>query len=150
MSYLGLPNVDLELGVVYCDEPAIMKFGADDCILGKATVSHKLNSDFNLNYVYEHYGVMFGSSYSGGDIVGFGFSNIEPDDSLKFGISFDLLYDDGCFDLQNGLLVRGNMKLSWEVAQKWSLIPAMDYVIPLTVNDRDPNKSFSFAVGYVF
>lgn len=157
LSALGLngfaSDMTLDLGITYFDEPGLLTLGANDILYNHV----KLSKAFNLLTVFvdfKSYVPMPHSPYSGGNLYDVGISRGVSvfKDRLSASTSLALVYDDGGFGFDNGLLLYGCAELDWLLTKHLVLIlPQVSYYAPITLRDsRSLDAVISGGLGYQF
>jgi len=135
----------LNAGVTYFDEPMAGTFGECDVWYTHVKVSHDLELNglgtFNAFGAYENYTTMPGTSYEGGNIWSVGLSKTQSYKDLSVNASEVLIYDEGAFGNDRGLLAKFGLELDWKVTKHVTLVaPSVTFYVPVTVSDSRNNE----------
>jgi hypothetical protein len=138
-------GLSANIGVIYFDEPDVFTLGAGDIVYPQVTISRKFGES-RVSIGVENYTVMPHSGFKGGNLYSIGASrNASLTENLSVGNSLTLVYDDGGFGYDNGLLLRGSLTLDWKLSDRMTLIlPQINYYVPLTTHDNRGNDAVFF------
>jgi len=130
----------LNIGFTYFDEPMAMTFGPGDVWYTHAKVSHDLAicglGDVTLFGVYENYTTVAGTSYEGGNLWSLGMSKSLSHKSLSVSTTGVLVYDEGTFGNDHGLLAKAGLEFDWKVSNHLTVVlPQVNLYVPWTVSD---------------
>ncbi|GEM_PF-1203756 len=133
-----LADVVIDAGTTYFDEPGLQTLGSKDILYSHLKVSKDL-SWFTANFMYENYTVMRNTPYGGGSLYSVGASKsvLLLNGLLTASTSVSLVYDNGGFGCDDGLLLRGSAELDWAITKHLSLVlPQVNWYAPVTVRDN--------------
>ena len=151
-----LSDIQVSIGTSYFDEPDLSLLGAGDTLYSHLTLSKNITSlpiPLSVNAEFENYVTMPGTAVNGGNLYSIGASTcLSPfKDRLNGKLvaisSLSLVYDDGGYAMDSGLLLRGFVELDWNVSKRLTTFVQGLYYAPLTVKDSRELDAMVF-VGF--
>ena len=139
----NVKGISMSLGSTYFDEPDLGTIGKGDTLYTHLTLSKQFYCDsrwksFGVNAEFENYTTMPESGFQGGNLYSVGASKSLSffKDRVSANTSLSLVYDDGGFGFDSGMLLRGYAGLDVKISKRVCLTPIQVlYYAPLTVRD---------------
>lgn len=147
----NIRNAELDLGIFYIDEPKLGHFGAGDIMQAYGKVSFEPAENWTISATYDGFWPLRNSGFRGGNLfaAGIGRSFDVFDGKVTFSGTGEVVYDDGTYVNDSGLLARAAASVEWKITEHFAVMPVqLKAYLPLTMDD-DREPQLVFASGFI-